>query len=361
MSLNKLKLCGNKTEFTGIQGFLRNEDHELKLNLIGDKSNKSDFDTCDEFEIPQGDYIDKILMSYSSRGINRFKATTEGGKVFTMGKAKANDKESVTKFTKDRQIVGFFGYKIESITALGFYRYMCGASTPEETDITEYDCELKGLEYDFINGGCLDRDADEDCFDGKDPCDVKPDDQLDPDNPGRDTDEEIDETIEIIEVEEDEEIDETIEIIEVEEDNSADITSILVVLICALFFLATILCFTAYLLRSNENSVSVAMVGRRHSAANLKENYYRKASAIYDEDKMENQGEDINIMHADDEQIAQQPVSETAVIAMFTQVPSDDEIKELFKGKTTWEKRLLLKEIEKARQQKIHLEYLLEQ
>lgn len=45
----------------------------------------------------------------------------------------------------------------------------------------------------------------------------------------------------------------------------------------------------------------------------------------------------------------------------MTKIPSDFEIKELLKGKTPFEKRMLLKEIEKARQQKIHLEYLLEQ
>lgn len=65
-------------------------------------------------------------------------------------------------------------------------------------------------------------------------------------------------------------------------------------------------------------------------------------------------------MPGDDEKQPQLPDSETAVMAMFTQVPSDSEIKELLKGKTAKEKRMLLKEIEKARQQKMHLEYLLE-
>ena len=47
--------------------------------------------------------------------------------------------------------------------------------------------------------------------------------------------------------------------------------------------------------------------------------------------------------------------------AIFDQVPTDDEIKELLKGKTVKEKRTLLKEIEKAKQAKIHMTYLLEQ
>ena len=66
-------------------------------------------------------------------------------------------------------------------------------------------------------------------------------------------------------------------------------------------------------------------------------------------------------MPGDDEKVPVIPTSEQAVMAMFTQVPTDDEIKELLKGKTSKEKRQLLKEIEKAKQQKIHLEYLLEQ
>lgn len=45
----------------------------------------------------------------------------------------------------------------------------------------------------------------------------------------------------------------------------------------------------------------------------------------------------------------------------LTQVPTESEIKELLKGKSPFEKKMLLKEIEKARQQRIHLEYLLEQ
>jgi len=46
---------------------------------------------------------------------------------------------------------------------------------------------------------------------------------------------------------------------------------------------------------------------------------------------------------------------------IMNQVPTDDEIRELMKGKTATEKKALLKEIEKARQAKIHMTYLLEQ
>jgi len=46
---------------------------------------------------------------------------------------------------------------------------------------------------------------------------------------------------------------------------------------------------------------------------------------------------------------------------ILTQVPSDEQIKELLKGKTAEEKKQLLREIEKARQAKIHMTYLMEQ
>ena len=53
--------------------------------------------------------------------------------------------------------------------------------------------------------------------------------------------------------------------------------------------------------------------------------------------------------------------AEEAALAHFTQVPTDDQILELLSGKSEKEKRNLLKEIEKARQQAIHMKYLLKQ
>ena len=46
--------------------------------------------------------------------------------------------------------------------------------------------------------------------------------------------------------------------------------------------------------------------------------------------------------------------------AFMGNVPTDDEINELMKGKTATEKKVFLKEIEKARQAKIHMTYLME-
>ena len=344
MGIDKLKLCGTNTEFHGIQGYLRGESRFLELGLIGAAKE------CQTIDIAPGGYIQKIQITYDSAGINFFKATTDIGEILTRGQPKSFDKEYVTEFTKYEQIAGFVGYTFGDITALGAYRYMCDSAPPtpiEPTDDADISCEAMGMERDPITGVCfvIDNGSDDkNCFkkDANGNCQVEPTDPLDPDNPGRDNDKF------------------TPEIHEVDQDDSSSLTIILVVLICVLIPLVAVLGFVVYLFRKNKiNSVSTAM-GRRRSSVNLKENYQRRASII-DDDKMENQGKDINIMPADGEKNPQLPASETAVMAMFTQVPSDEEIKNLLKGKTAKEKRVLLKEIEKARQQKMHLEYLLAQ
>ena len=44
---------------------------------------------------------------------------------------------------------------------------------------------------------------------------------------------------------------------------------------------------------------------------------------------------------------------------ILNHVPTDEELRELMKGKTGVERKELLKEVERARQAKIHLEYLM--
>ena len=160
------------------------------------------------------------------------------------------------------------------------------------------------------------------------------------------------------------------EVISIVEDDGNSLTIILVVLVCVLIPLVAVLAFVVYLFRKNKkNSVATAM-GRRRSSANLRRQYTKHVAKDGDDDgeedldaKLEGKSKkiNVNIMPGDDEKIPVIPANDQAVMAMFTQVPTDDEIKELLKGKTAKEKRALLKEIEKARQQKIHLEYLLEQ
>jgi hypothetical protein len=82
------------------------------------------------------------------------------------------------------------------------------------------------------------------------------------------------------------------------------------------------------------------------------------------------EAKDLNIFDDDKKQLGDQsaagllpgPTDGMDKKSMFmTAVPTDEEIRELMKGKSPAEKKILLKEIEKARQAKIHLSYLLEQ
>ena len=102
-----------------------------------------------------------------------------------------------------------------------------------------------------------------------------------------------------------------------------------------------------YLFRKNKKNSIAAANERRLSAIKQKH-------AEFDE-KMEAKGA-IDIF-------ADEKNKGTGILgkAIFDQVPTDEEIKELLKGKTAEEKRTLLKEIEKARQAKIHMTYLMEQ
>lgn len=118
---------------------------------------------------------------------------------------------------------------------------------------------------------------------------------------------------------------------------------ILIILVCVLVPLVFVLAGIVYLFRKNKkNAINAAVIRRRDSI--------RKSI----DEKMEAKG-GIDIF-ADDKKQG------TGILGMavFDQVPTDDEIRELLKGKTAEEKRTLLKEIEKARQAKIHMTYLME-
>ena len=47
-------------------------------------------------------------------------------------------------------------------------------------------------------------------------------------------------------------------------------------------------------------------------------------------------------------------------VNIMHEVPNDNQVKDMLKGKTAKEKMVLLQEIEKARQAKMHLDYLLQ-
>ena len=327
MKLEKLRICGTNNEFAGIQGFLKNENRSLTLGMIGESTN------CEDIPIHhrEGIFVKRIQITYDSSGINYFNLKLSDGREKSRGQPTQLDKEFVSEFTEHQRIAGFVGYKKRGITALGAYRYMCDEPPPvEPTDEpVEEDSETETEPLEPV-----------------DPTEVPdPDDPLDPDYEKEDHEPKIVETT--------------------TEDDSTNMTVVLIVLVCVLIPIVGILCYVVHLFRKNKKNAVAAALGRRRSAVNLKANYQRrdslKGSNALDDDKMEGQGKDLQIMPMDDEKAPVIPASEIGVMAMFTQIPSDQEIKELLKGKTSKEKRLLLREIEKAKQQKIHLEYLLEQ
>ena len=131
-------------------------------------------------------------------------------------------------------------------------------------------------------------------------------------------------------------------------------TIVFIILVCVLVPLVVILVIVVWLFRRNrKNAINIAIQRRNSSIKAM-------------EEKMEGKGE-VSIFggkkHGDDTATGMMagPIDGMDKVRYIQQVPTDDEIKELMRGKSAPEKKVLLKEIEKARQAKIHMEYLLEQ
>ena len=121
---------------------------------------------------------------------------------------------------------------------------------------------------------------------------------------------------------------------------------ILIILVCVLVPLVLVLAVIVYMFRKNKKNAIATALARRQSSIKRQQEIDEKFEAkggidIFAEDDKKGMG----ILGA----------------KVFDHVPNDDELRELLKGKTAEEKRTLLKEVEKARQAKIHMTYLLEQ
>lgn len=144
-------------------------------------------------------------------------------------------------------------------------------------------------------------------------------------------------------------------IIEGESEDNSSLQLILIILLCVLVPLIFILACIVHMFRKNKMNSVAAALARQQSSLRIEQDF---------NDKMEGKKQNPDIF-ADDEKNGTAAKNgmipdDASKMGIMTQVPTDDEIKELLKGKTGPEKKKLLKEIEKARQQKIHLEYLLE-
>jgi len=250
--------------------------------------------------------------------------TTDKGINFERGQPKTFDQEFVSYFDKYVPLAGFVGYQIDGITALGYYRYMCDAPPPSPNG----DTSGTGGDSSTVQpsgGGTKDG--------GTTPNDGGS--SLDPQG-GRD-ETERDET------------EQDVQSMIIEEDNREGLTIILIVLLCVLVPLLAVLGFVVYMFRKNKKNSVAAALNRERTSISIQREYNRRISLK--EEKMEGKlPEHINIFAMDDEKPISAIPTDKKVMAMFVNVPTDDEVKELLKGKTASEKKALLKEIEKARQ-----------
>lgn len=146
------------------------------------------------------------------------------------------------------------------------------------------------------------------------------------------------------------------EITEVIEDESHGDFLVIIILLCLIVPLLALFGFIIYVSRKNRQE---EIQDREIALSHLESTVVQESSQ-----KSHLDDETINIMPADSEklEITQGEGRENeSVMEMFIQVPNDNEIKELLRGRSVKEKRTLLKEIEKAKQQKIHLECILKQ
>ena len=156
-------------------------------------------------------------------------------------------------------------------------------------------------------------------------------------------------------------------------------TLILVILLVTLIPLGLVLVIAIYMFKRNKtNSVAAAMERRNSSVrreARLqdldkemeKEKEVNLFGALVDDDKKQNRtgmGFLPGIVPDDDEKKGKFAETLTDFMhqnsGLLYQVPDDKQLKQLLKGKTQAEKMALLKEVEKAKQAKLHMEYLLQ-
>ena len=223
-------------------------------------------------------------------------------------------------------MAGFVGYEINEVESLGFYRYKC-ATRPDDvtgTPVTDED----GNEINNGNGESTDNGGTSTGGNG---------DSNNTDNP---LDEDAGNSVTDLSSQSE----------TVDDDSEEDkLSIILIILVCVLVPLVIILGAIVYLFRKNKQNAIAAATVRRLSEIKAKHQEL--------DEKMEAKGAGVIDIFADEKKQG------TGILgkAIFDQVPTDEEIKELLRGKTAEEKRVLLKEIEKARQAKIHMTYLLEQ
>lgn len=114
MTLRQINLCGTNGAFEGIQGIVSNGTKVVNLTPFGRMS------SCEAWQVPDGDYVKSIELSYTTLGLQHILIMTHKNAVKTRGTKAQNS--STYKATYDRlnPVVGFAAYQTTSIKALGF-------------------------------------------------------------------------------------------------------------------------------------------------------------------------------------------------------------------------------------------------
>ena len=221
-------------------------------------------------------------------------------------------------------LAGFVGYEINEVESLGFYRYKCATRPDDVTGTPVTDEDGNEINNGDGNGESTDNGGT----------------STDSNTTDKPLDEDVGNGVTDLSSQSE----------TVDDDSEEDkLSIILIILVCVLVPLVIILGAIVYLFRKNKQNAIAAATVRRLSDIKAKHQEL--------DEKMEAKGAGVVDIFADDKKQGQGILGK----AIFDQVPTDEEIKELLKGKTAEEKRTLLKEIEKARQAKIHMTYLLEQ
>ena len=305
-------MCGTDLDFRGIQGFISDGTSTIALTPMG-----SQFQ-CVDYDIKPDNFIAKVVITYTEGGdVKHMQALDQDGIGLERGRASIKDSDLAYEVTFDKYeaLAGFVGYEDTEVKSIGFYRYMCATRPDDVTgEAGTGDIVDDGETTDQNGTGENDENDTSLASDTKSTAENE-----------LKTDAETDD----------------------EEDS---LSLILIILVCILVPLVFILGSIVWLFRKNRQNAIKAANFRRLSAVKQKH-------AELDE-KMEAKGKaGVVDIFADEKKQG------TGILgkAIFDQVPTDEEIRELLKGKTSEEKRTLLKEIEKARQAKIHMTYLMEQ
>ena len=221
-------------------------------------------------------------------------------------------------------LAGFVGYEINEVESLGFYRYKCATRPDDVTGTPVTDEDGNEVNNGDGNGESTDNGGT----------------STDSNTTDKPLDEDVGNGVTDLSSQSE----------TVDDDSEEDkLSIILIILVCVLVPLVIILGAIVYLFRKNKQNAIAAATVRRLSDIKAKHQEL--------DEKMEAKGAGVVDIFADEKKQGQGILGK----AIFDQVPTDEEIKELLRGKTAEEKRILLKEIEKARQAKIHMTYLLEQ